>query len=268
MVPYSNAGRSLIEFLVTLLIGLAPVACGLLVLALQVDRKQEETIAVTANEAIYAIDRVIETLHESSTQALKFTGNPCDDILPELRKEVIKQPNVRSMALEKDHRFFCSTLYGSTDYMIDEGSDVNERLRVAAGNRATPNSAILRYRKQTSPYAVVAVADLRVLQAELLGFQNAVVLSLQFGTQYIWATGHGDASRVPNQAQNSLKLTSEQFGYTVHAGYPEGQTWRAMRQAMNSTFPSLLLVGIMTSAAGYWGLYRRAKGRQTQKHAR
>jgi hypothetical protein len=46
MVPHSHAGRSLVEFLTTLLIGLAPVACGLLVLTVQVDRKQQETIGL------------------------------------------------------------------------------------------------------------------------------------------------------------------------------------------------------------------------------
>ncbi len=52
MVLYSHTGRSLIEFLVTLLIGLAPISCGLLVLVLHVDRKQKETIEVTAREAV------------------------------------------------------------------------------------------------------------------------------------------------------------------------------------------------------------------------
>ncbi|MNH28632.1 hypothetical protein D3C79_888150 [compost metagenome] len=67
---------------------------------------------------------------------------------------------------------------------------------------------------------------------------------------------------MPNHAENTLKLTSQQYGYTVHAGYPDGQSWQAIRHAMRAALPSLLLVGIMTSAAGYWGMFRRTKNVQ------
>lgn len=265
MVPHSRAGRSLIEFLVTLLIGMAPIACGLLVLSIQVDRKTEDTIAVTSREAVYAIDRVIQTLHETSNQALWLATRPCDEILSELRLHVDKQPNVRTLALKNQGRVFCSSLYGATDHSLDPGNFVNERLRVDPGNRETPGSAILLYRVQAKSYAAIAAANLRVLQAELLGFQNAVVLSLQFGDQYVWATGNGELMQVPNQEENTLMFTSERFGYTVHAGYPAGEYWQSIRQTMHSTLPSLLLVGIMTSAVGYWGLFRRGRSRSVQE---
>ncbi|MDD2047613.1 CSS-motif domain-containing protein [Pseudomonas putida] len=263
MVPHSHAGRSLIEFLVTLLIGLAPITCGLLVLVLQVDRKQEETIEVTAREAVYAIDRVVESLHDASHQAIKLLDKPCDAILPDLRMEMVKQPNVRSLALKKDNRIYCSTLYGSTDITLDLGSYVEGRLRVYPSNIATPGSDILLYRLQEGRSAIIAAANLKILQAELLGFQNSVVLSLQFGGQYVWATGNGEYYKVPNHAENTLKLTSQKYGYTVHAGYPDGESWQVIRHAMRAALPSLLLVGIMTSAAGYWGMFRRTKSRST-----
>ncbi|MBH3429768.1 CSS-motif domain-containing protein [Pseudomonas alkylphenolica] len=261
MLPYYHAGRSLIEFTVTLLIGLAPVVCGLLVLSFQVDRKQEETIAVTSREAVYSIDRVIQSLHETTSRALWLAGRPCEDVLPELRHEVIKQPNVRSLALEQKESIFCSTLYGVTDIAFGQGDYVNGRLRVDPGSPATPGSAILLYRLQSAPHGAVAVANLKVLHDELLGFQNAVVLTLQFGERYVWATGHGDWTQLPNQKENTVKIDSDRFGYTVHAGYPAGESWSAIRQAMHQTLPSLLLVGIMTSAAAYWGLFRRGRNR-------
>lgn len=266
MVPHSHAGRSLIEFMVTLLIGLAPVVCGLLVLSFQVDRKQEETIAVTSREAVYSIDRVIQSLHESSSQALWLAGKPCEDVLPELRHQVIRQPNVRSLALEQQGNVFCSTLYGATDIDFGQGDYVNGRLRVDPGSQATPGAAILLYRLQSAPHGAIAVANLKVLQDELLGFQNAVVLTLQFGERYVWATGQGDWRQLPDQGENTLKLDSERFGYTVHAGYPAGESWNVIRQTLHTTLPSLLLVGIMTSAAGYWGLFRRGRNRPTNQH--
>ncbi|MFK0090368.1 CSS-motif domain-containing protein [Pseudomonas sp. NPDC090755] len=259
MAPSSHAGRSLVEFLVTLLIGLAPVACGLFVLSLQVERKQEETIAVTAREAIYAIDLVLDTLHQSSSTVLSLADQPCDEVLAQLRRQAIMQPNVRSLVLAKDNRAFCSTLYGAFDRFIDPGTFLNQRLRVDPGNDATPDAAVLIYRLQEFPYAVLALADINVLQTELLGFQNAVVLSLQFGQQYVWSTGSGESARVPNQDEDNMRLTSELFGYTVHAGYPDGHTWLMIRQASLAILPSLLLVGILTATVAYWGLYRRMR---------
>ncbi|MEG1041810.1 MAG: CSS-motif domain-containing protein [Pseudomonas sp.] len=261
MVPHSHAGRSLIEFLVTLLIGMAPIACGLFVLTLQVDRKQEETIDVTAREAVYIIDRVIETLQTTGTQAMRLTGQACDSILPHLREEAVRQPNVRSLALEKEGRIYCSTLYGSTDISIDPSSYVNGRLRIFTGDRATPGSAILLYRMQANGYATVTSANLRALQAELLGFQNAVVLSLDFGGHHVWATGNGERYQIPDHSENTTQLTSQRYGYTVTAGYAAGESWDVIKQSMQAVMPSLLLVGIMTSAAAYWGLFRRNKPR-------
>lgn len=265
MVPHSHAGRSLVEFLVTLLIGLAPVTCGLLVLTLQVDRKQEETIAVTAREAVYAIDRFIDVLHGSASQTLNLTGESCEELLLDLRREVAKHPNIRSLALKKDNVIYCSTLSGSTDLTLAPGSFVGDRLRIYPSFGTNPSANILMYRLGAETFAAtaIAVAHLQPLQAELLGFQNSVMLSLQFDEQYVWATGNGRSYQVPDHSENPLQLTSVKYGYTVHAGYSEGESWRVIRQAIKTALPSLLLVGIMTSAAGYWGLFRRARLRST-----
>ncbi|KJK08196.1 CSS motif domain associated with EAL [compost metagenome] len=261
MVPAPNAGRSVIEFLVTVLIGMAPIACGLLVLVWQVDRKQEETIEVTAREAVYAIDRVVESLHTTSRQAVELLGSPCEDVLSELRQTLVRQPNARSLSLEKQERIYCNTLYGSTDIAMAADSYINGRLRIHTSNRATPDTPILLYRLQANDHAVITAANLRALQVELLGFQNSVVLSLQFGQQFVWATANGESYQVPNHAENTTQLISERYGYTVHAGYPAGESWQVIRQAMQATLPSLLLVGIMTSAAASWGLFRRERAR-------
>lgn len=262
MVPHSHAGRSLVEFLVTLMIGLAPVACGLLVLTLQVDRKQEETIEVTAREAVYAIDRFIDTLHDTASQSLALTGKPCEAILPKLRQEAAQHPNVRSLALKKEQTIYCSTISGSADLTLVPGNFVGDRLRIYPSSVAPLGTNILMYRLDAgNARSAVAIAYLQPLQAELLGFQNSVVLSLQIGEQYVWATGDGKYFQVPNHEENNMQLSSEKYGYIVHAGYADGESWRVIRQAMQAALPSLLLVGIMTSAAGYWGLFRRARSR-------
>ncbi|MDD2058022.1 CSS-motif domain-containing protein [Pseudomonas sp. GD03860] len=266
MVPHSYAGRSLVEFLITLLIGLAPVACGLLVLSLQVERKQEETIEVTAREAIYTIDHVMSSLHTTSSQALVLAQKPCDAALPELRQIAIRQPNVRSLMLVKENLAYCSTLFGDFQRIIDPGSFLNMRLRVDPSSEATPHSGVLIYRLQEFPFGVLALANLQVLQRELLGFQNEVVLILQFGPQYVWATGNGAFEQTPDHEEDTLQVVSKQYGYTVHAGYPDSYTWGAIQQAITATLPSLLLVGILTSAVAYWAMFRRKTAPAPRPH--
>ncbi|WP_433884487.1 CSS-motif domain-containing protein [Pseudomonas vranovensis] len=259
MVPTRLAGRSLLEFLITLLIGLAPVACGLLVLALQVERKQEETAEVSMVEAIYAIDRVFDAMHGSSNAVLGLVGQPCEKILPTLRQEALRQPSVRSLVLTRENRAYCSTLLGSIDTAIDPGSYFNQRLRLDSRNEITPDTPVLHYRLQEFPMGVIAISDARSLQTELQGFKNAIVLALQFDSDFVWATGSGSVKQVPNHEENSQRMVSEKYGYTVHAGYPDGHTRKMLSQAMSSTAPSLLLVGIITCAVAYWGLFRQRR---------
>ncbi|CAI8715871.1 MULTISPECIES: CSS-motif domain-containing protein [Pseudomonas] len=259
MAPPSLAGRSLLEFLLTLLIGLAPVACGLLVLSLQVERKQEETSELSAVEAIYVIDRVIDTLHDAAGAVLSLAGQRCESALPTLRQQAFKQPNVRSLVLVRENRGYCSTLLGDFDAAVDPGTFFNQRLRLDLRNEITPDVPVLHYRIQEYPFGVIAISDARILQTELQGFKNAIVLVLQFGNDYIWATGNGSASQVPDHKENLQRTVSEKYGYTVHAGYPDGHTWQMITQAMASTAPSLLLVGIITSAVAYWGLFRQRR---------
>ncbi|WP_327440582.1 CSS-motif domain-containing protein [Pseudomonas donghuensis] len=259
MAPPRLAGRSLLEFLLTLLIGLAPVACGLLVLSLQVERKQEETAELSAVEAIYVIDRVIDTLHDAAGAVLGLAGQRCESALPTLRQQAFKQPNVRSLVLVRENRGYCSTLLGDFDAAVDPGTYFNQRLRLDLRNEITPDVPVLHYRLQEYPHGIVAISDARVLQSELQGFKNSIVLALQFGADYLWATGSGSAGQMPNHEEDKTHMISEKYGYTVHAGYPNGHTRQVLSQAMASTAPSLLLVGIITSAVAYWGLFRQRR---------
>ncbi|MDD1015154.1 CSS-motif domain-containing protein [Pseudomonas rubra] len=253
------AGRSLLEFLITLLIGLAPVACGLLVLALQVERKQEETAAVSAAEAIYAIDLVIDTLHSTSNAVLGLAGQRCEQVLPALRQAALRQPSVRSLILIRDNRGYCGTVLGNFDAAFDPGSYFNQRLRLDLQNQITPDMPVLHYRLQEHPVGVIATSDARTLQLELQGFQNGIVLALQFGSDFLWANGSGSVAQVPNYEEDKQRQVSDKYGYVVHAGYPDGHTRQVLRQAIHSTAPLLLLVGILTSAVAYWSLFRQQR---------
>ena len=67
-----RAGRVLLELLVTLLIGLTPVGCGLLIVAWQVEKQLSESSQLAIEQTLYTIDGIIDSLHNASNKVLNL----------------------------------------------------------------------------------------------------------------------------------------------------------------------------------------------------
>jgi len=254
-----QSGRVLLELLTTLLIGLAPVACGLLVMAWQVDKKLEESADIAQNEARQRVDSLIDSLHAASNKVLNLAEGPCDKALPTLHAEVVTNPELRSLTLVRENRAYCSTLRGESGLLVDPGEYFNHRLRLEPGNDNTPDSAILYYRLQEYPYGVLAVADGQILQRLLNGIRESASVKLQFGPASIGAAGEVREKAGKPDLEQYASLVSPTYGYTVHVGYPPGYTARQLLDNSLSIAPSLLLVGILTAMGSYWAMYRRRR---------
>lgn len=251
-----SAGRSLLDLLLLMAIGLAPVVCGLLILMVQVDRKLDEFSRFSATEAIHGVDQLIQVLHDSSSRSLHLSGRPCLEVAQQLRSQVVAVPRLRSLALTRGNQAYCDSVDGEQARAIDQKLFFNQRLWLAEGDGNCVNTAVLHYRLQERPYGVIAQVDARMLQAELLGFENGIVLVLEFGPNFLWAQGDADGG-MPDQREHQVRATSEQFGYSVQAGYPKGHTRQEVLQSMVMTLPSLILVGILTAGIAHWGMRRQ-----------
>lgn len=255
----AQSGRALLQLLPTLLIGLAPVACGLMVMAWQVDKKLQESADIAQREALRRVDGLIDSLHMANNKVLNLAEGPCDKALPTLHAEVVANPELRSLTLVRENRAYCSTLRGESGLLVDPGDYFNHRLRLEAGNDNTPDSAVLYYRLQEYPYGVLAVADAQVLQRLLNGIREAAQVQLQFGPAAIGASGEVQESAGVPQMEQYGSLVSPTYGYTVHVGYPPGHAARQLLENSRSIAPSLLLVGIMTAVGSYWAMRRRGR---------
>lgn len=253
----SHAGRVLLELLSTLLIGLAPVACGLLVMAWQVDKKLEESAEVAVRELIHNTDALIDTLHTASSNVLNLAEMPCDEALKPLRKEVVLHPEIRSLVLLRENRAFCSTVHGESELLVAAGNFLNQRLRLEPGNDVTPDSAILYYRLQEYPFGVLALTDGINLQEEMRAIKANVTLGIQVGGAFLFERGNVIDTALPDHSEQHLDRISSKYGYTVHAGYPTGYTWQETVNNALIIAPSVLMVGVFTSAIAYFALYRR-----------
>ncbi|WP_110972400.1 CSS-motif domain-containing protein [Pseudomonas huaxiensis] len=252
-----DSGRALLELLTTLLIGLAPVACGLLVMAWQVDKKLDESVGFVQREALSRVDGLIESLHGASNKVLNLAELPCSKALPTLYSEVVANPELRSLTLVRENRAYCSTLRGESGLLVDPGDYFNHRLRLEPGNDNTPDSAILYYRLQEYPYGVLAVADGAILQRLLHGIREPVNVVLQFGPASIGPSGEVQDIADIAEMEQYASLVSPMYGYALHVGYQPGHTASQLMENSLAIAPSLLLVGLMTAIGSYWAMYRR-----------
>jgi len=256
----SHSGHALLTLLTLLLIGLAPVAFGLLVMAWQVNKQLDESASLSLREARVGVDSLIDSLHNASNKVLNLAEYACDRALPALHSEVVSNPDLRSLTLVRENRAYCSTLRGESGLLVDPGDYFNHRLRLEAGNDNTPDSAILYYRLQEFPYGVLAVADGEILQRVLRGTRQPESVKLQFGPALIGAVGEVEDSLSALESEIYMSQVSPIYGYTLHILYPPGHAARQLLDNSQVIAPSLLLVGIMTAAGSYWAMNRRRRG--------
>ncbi len=256
----SRSSHALLTLLTLLLIGLAPVAFGLLVMAWQVNKQLDESSMLALRDARLGVDSLIDSLHGASNKVLNLAEYPCDKALPALHSEVVGNPELRSLTLVRENRAYCSTLRGESGLLVDPGDYFNHRLRLEAGNDNTPDSAILYYRLQEYPYGVLAVADGEILQRILRGTRQPESVKLQFGPTLIGATGEVQDSLQALASEPGMSQVSPMYGYTIHIVHPPGHAARQLLDNSMVVAPSLLLVGIMTAAGSYWAMYRRRRG--------
>jgi len=254
----SHSGHTLLALLTTLLIGLAPIACGLMVMAWQVNKQLDESTEGVLRETRKGIDSLLDALHGASNKVLNLAEFSCEKALPHLYSEVVATPELRSLTLVRENRAFCSTLRGESGLLVDPGEYFNHRLRLEPGNDNTPDSAILYYRLQEYPYGVLAVADGKLLQRVLQGTREPDSVYLQFGPTLIGASGEV-VEATAEATSSSRSQVSPLYGYTIHVGYPPGYATHQLWENSLTIAPSLLLVGLMTAMGSYWAMYRRRR---------
>lgn len=254
MLRSTHAGRSLLEVLITVAVGLVPITSGLAVTGYQLDKKLEQVSSTSVQEALFVIDRALDQVHQAALEALPLSGKPCRSVQDELKGLVLRNAQLHSLSLTQDDQVYCSSL--STFTLHTPEFKAGQNLMLTFGMPSVPNEAILQYRLAGQHPGVIASAYGLTLRSELNGFQSGLVLLLEFGDRYIWSAGDSRDAERPSQTEYFQSQTSTKYDYTVEVGFPEGYRKHELLQATLQTLPSLALVGLLTSAFTYWGLFR------------
>lgn len=258
MSNLKKALHKLLDTLLTLVVGLVPVVSGLLVMVYQLDRKLEENARVSLQEAIFAIDRSLDSLQVIASRALPLTELTCSQAQDALQSLVASEPQVHSLVLVKKQQGYCGTLSNaelSTSRFAEQGPNVQLNL----DSPLFRNGVAVEYRVDGNKADVVAITDDQMLRSELRGFQDGLVLVLQFGGNALWSDGDSYDTALPSQAELFSRAKSSKHGYEIKVGYPEGYRALEARASALQIIPSLVLVGVLTSAIAYWGVFRRRK---------
>lgn len=256
MSRIKTAGQSLVELLLTLVISLLPVGSGLMIMFYQHDKKLEETARISVGEAIYSVDLALDRIHASAAAAMKLAGATCERAQGQLSEQVAMAPHLRSLALTVDGRSYCDTL--KSPFRLDSVfPDGKSQFRLAQDPLASPNAVLLAYQLREKNLGVIATSYGTLLRNELRAFQTGLTLLLEFGDMYLWADGDSRDPARPSQAEFYHEGVSQKYGYTVKAGYAQGFAANETRRTMKQLFPSLALVGLITGAITYWGLFRQ-----------
>ncbi len=267
-MPRLSAGRILLDLLLTLTIGMMPIACGVLMMVFQLEAKLNENVRVSLSEAIYAVDKLIDELHDASARALYLTDQPCAQALPELNAMTSGNPLLRSLVLTRNGEPQCSSLRGNKVGRINLEQLRGERLNLIFGSQSSPGLSVLTYTLDTGEAGVIATAHGRSLSSELAGFQDQLVLIARIGEATIWASGSSTSDTgTPVMERRGVK-TSAKYGYMIEVGYPPGQLGREVRMTFPIVLPSLLLVGLFTASMAYWSLYRKERELRYRRPAR
>ncbi|QKZ05201.1 MULTISPECIES: CSS-motif domain-containing protein [Pseudomonas] len=259
MPHISFSADGLRAVLAATLIGLLPVASGLLVLHWQVERNLRDEVRHTTAEAIRQLDVIIAQAAQSAERLLPLAGEPCESVLHQVRQEVTIEPFVRSANLVRDHQGYCSSFYGAYQRPVSQQEYFNGRLLLRASNPVTPDEASLVYRLYNHPHGVRTVIDGRTLASALRMIEGHAVLVLQVGEAFLWSDSSVRGGDIPDHPEHHTLLTSKEFGYQVHGGFAPGYGWGYLKRQAFATLGGLLLLGIATGGVCHW-LYRRRQG--------
>ncbi|MFP3407643.1 CSS-motif domain-containing protein [Pseudomonas sp. SIMBA_065] len=261
MSKIMHAGRSLLELLLIMAIGLVPVVSGLLVMVFQLEKKLEENAQISIQEAVFTIDKVLERMHSTALLAQPLAGKACADVISTLQDQVARDPLLRSLTLTQDQQAYCSTHTESLEH-LSAFAQSGQGVELAIDSPVLPTTLVTHFQVPGQNPSVIVTGNASELRNELRAFQDGLTLLLEFGDQYIWSHGDSRDPNRPSQSEYTVRAVSAKYGYAVTGGYAQGYSAQEIRQSMLQILPSLVLVGIVTGSIIYWGLFRARGNRR------
>lgn len=237
----------------SLLIGLLPVALGVVILYMQAERALIHSSQQTAEEAVRQFDLMLDNTDIAARALMAQVGQPCDDFRQlALREQVTRRPFVRSTNLVWRNDNYCSSLLGPSSFALEPADYVDGKLWLMDGNPVTPNTALLVYRLQEGERAVLATIDGYHLSNALRLISRFAELQLQVGPYWLADDGQVHRSIAPPAPVAPYQMASSRYPYSVNSGFPEGDIWLYMKSQYPALFSLLIFFGVLAAVLGHW----------------
>ncbi|MGY6233015.1 EAL domain-containing protein (plasmid) [Enterobacter asburiae] len=98
-------------------------------------------------QAVMSVESILQHASLASRKAEKYAGMACTDkVLSDLRTYVAAIPDIRSINLAKDNQIYCTTVYGSRSFSVNEQEYIQGKLLLLKGNKLTPYRSLIVYR--------------------------------------------------------------------------------------------------------------------------
>lgn len=240
------------RIVVTLLSGLLPIVLGSAILYMQAERTLEQSAAQTAEQALRQFELMLDNTAEAARILLPLAGKDCEEVKLALREQVTRRPFVRSTNLVWENNLYCSSLFGQFKEAVNAGDYHEGKLWLMNGNPVTPDTALLIYRLSDGPGGALTTLDGYHLSNILRLIGRQTLLMLQVGDNWLTADGQVHQGPLPALPVAHSVLESARYGFSVSAGYHEGETWRYMAAEYPPLFSLLIFFGAVSGAIGHF----------------
>ncbi|WP_434589062.1 EAL domain-containing protein [Pseudomonas sp. R4-83] len=239
------------RIVITLLSGLLPIILGSTILYLQAERILEQSARETAEQALRQFELMLDNTAQAAHELLPLAGQTCESVKLALREQVTRRPFVRSTNLVWDNNLYCSSLFGDYQEVVNAGDYNQGKLWLMNGNPVTPDTALLVYRLSEGRGGALTTLDGYHLSNILRLISRQTLLVLQVGDNWLAADGKVQTGALPALPVAPTTLVSSRYGFSVNAGYAQGETWRYMAAEYPPLFSLLIFFGAVSGAIGH-----------------
>ncbi|KAF1061080.1 MAG: putative cyclic di-GMP phosphodiesterase PdeG [Pseudomonas citronellolis] len=235
-----------------LLMGLLPLVSGGAILYWQALNVLDHESRVAVGEALSLIEVMLDNAASSARVALPHAAGSCDAAELMLREQVAVVPFVRSVNLIQNDSLFCTSLQGPYIEQIDPADYAQGRLRLMAGNRLTPDVALLVYRLAEGRNGALATVDARYISSVLQLVDQRSTLQLRVGPHWMDAQGQVHDGVPPALPLGFVRLDSRSYPFSLVGGFAEGAQWQVIRDEDRAVIGLLVFLALASGLSSYW----------------
>lgn len=237
------------HIIAVLLASITPLLLGLPIIVWQAERSLERESAHASQAIVARINAILDNAKKATEAAAPLIGQPCPQIVENLRLAATTVPFVRSLVIVDQGIVHCSTLYGAAQIPLGVKQFQNGELALISGNIVTPDHAIMLYQLERGSSSIVAGIDgLHIIQL-LNGVGTSPTTTLIIGSYWMGRDGkvHNTPLQPPSRA--STVASSIKYPFSVNSGFEAGALQDYIRIHYLPLLALLVAIGGLTGLA-------------------